>query len=86
MLGQRARREAHLRNAEPSGDLGGLVGKLEGPDRVRGVDLHGAVPGKPGRPGVAGDRLTDRRGPALDNVREPGLGAEAGELGPDLVT
>ena len=73
-------------NAEPLGDLAGLVAELERPDRVGRVHVHRAVLRDPRRPGVPGDRLPDRRRPALEQLGHAGLRAEAGELAADLST
>jgi len=82
---QRTRREAHLGNPEPLGDLGRALPELEGPDRVGGGDVKRAVTGDPRRPCVARDRRTRSVGPALDELGEARLDAEASELTAELV-
>jgi hypothetical protein len=61
------------------------VAELEGPDRVRRRDVQRPVAGDARRPGVAGDARADNSRPALDELGEAALRAEAGKLAAQLV-
>src|SRR5581483_7413419 len=82
---QRPRCEPDLGDTEPPGDLVRPLSELERPQRIRRVDVEGAVTRHPCRPGIAHDRRADGRRPALEELRETRLHTEARELASQLI-